>query len=183
MAQLALALAPCHVYTDDPDLTDAGFGQKRNWLGLIQSSDRAMKVDQAALLLAELTRWGWRKSAPWIRRQLREIGPLEVALGGTIGLLILSALPAAGHARLRQVIDTGERFIAGAGEVGVSAGLGMVAERARQSGNLVNSLVSAEPPSIEGWLAREFGLRGPLRVEEAVRDLRRCTGRNRCDAR
>lgn len=139
-AQLALALAPCHVYTDDPDLTEAGFGRERNWLGLIRSAERAMQVDQTMLLLAELARWGWRKVAPWIDRQIRETGPAEVMLGGTIGLLVLSALPAAGQARLGEAIEAGERFLAGAGEIGA--------------------------PSIEGVLARELASKGPLRVAE-----------------
>jgi hypothetical protein len=162
-AQLALTLAPCHVYTDDPDLTDAGFGQQRNWLRLIHSSDRAMKVDQSALLLAELVRWGWRRAAPWTERQLREIGPMEVLLGGAIGLLVLSALPASGLARLERTIEAGERFIAGAGELGASAGLGLLGERARQTGYLAQSLVPADPaPGIEARLARELAARGPL---------------------
>jgi hypothetical protein len=168
-AVLALALAPCHVYTDDPDLTDAGFGQQRNWLGLVRSAERAMQVDQTMLVLAELARWGWRKLAPWINRQIRETGPVEVMLGGAIGILVLSALPAAGHARLGEAIDAGERFLAGAGELGASAGLGLMVERARRSGNLVESLVRVEEPSVEGALARELASRGPLQLPELAR--------------
>jgi hypothetical protein len=161
-------LAPCHVYTDDPDLTEAGFGQERNRLGLVRSSERAMQVDQTMPVLAELGRWGWRKVSPWLDRQIRETGVAEVALGATIGVLVLCALPAAGHARLGQAIDVGEKLLVGAGEVGASAGLGLLGERARQSGNRVESLVPAEPASIEGSLARELASRGPLSLRDLV---------------
>lgn len=166
-AQLALLLAPCHVFTDDRDLTEAGFGQERNWLSLIRSAERTMQVDQTVLVIAELAKWGWRKLAPWVNRQPRETGPGEVILGAAIGMLAFSVLPAAGQVRLGQAIDAGERFIAGAGEIGASAGLGLLGERARQSGYLLESLVLAEKaPSLEARVARALALQGPLGVEE-----------------
>ncbi len=165
-AQLALLLAPCHVYTDDRDLTEAGFGQERNWLSLVRSAERTRQVDQTVLVIAELARWSWRKVAPWIDRHLRETGPGEVIVGAAIGLLALSALPAAGQVRLGQAIDAGERFIAGAGEIGASAGLGLLGERARQSEYLVESLVLAEKtPSLEARVARVLATQGPLGIE------------------
>jgi hypothetical protein len=173
-ARLALALAPCHVYTDDPDLTEAGFGTERNWLRLIRSSERAMHVDQTALITAELAKWGWRKLAPWLERRLRETGPMDVVLGAAIGVLILSVVPAGGMARLERSIDAGGRFLAGAGELGASAGLGLLGERARQTGYLSEHLVAGEPsPTEEARLARELASSGPLGLEELAATLAR----------
>jgi hypothetical protein len=166
-AQLALALAPCHVYTDDPDLTQAGFGQERNWLRLVRGAERTMQVDQAMLLAAELARWGWRKVAPWLGRQLRETRSTDVLLGGAIGVLTLSLLSTGGLERLGKTIDAGERFIAGAGELGASAGLGLLGERVRQTGFLSQCLVPADGTSSqEARLARELASRGPLELDE-----------------
>ncbi len=166
-AQLALLIAPCHVYTDDPDLTEAGFGNERNWLSLIRSAERTMQVDRTFLVAAELTKWGWRKVRPWLERNVREAGPVEVMLGGALGLAILTALRPAGQARLDQAVSGSGRFLAGAGELTARAGLGLAGERARHSGYLAGSLVPAQlMPTLEQQLARKLALEGPIETGE-----------------
>jgi predicted nucleic acid-binding protein len=166
-AQLALLLAPCHVYTDDPHLTNAGFGEARNWLSLAQTAERAMQVDRTVLAIVESTKWAWRKMRPWVERNFRELRPTDVMLGGALGLTLLAVLPPAGHAKLEQAINGGGRLLAGAGEVTTSAGLGLLGERARYGGYLAQTAVAPETPStLEQRLAREVALRGPLQAAE-----------------
>jgi predicted nucleic acid-binding protein len=166
-AQLALLLAPCHVYTDDPHLTEAGFGEPRNWLSLTQSAERAMRVDQTMLLIAEVTKLAWGKVRPWIERNRRELGSGEILIGVGLGLAVLTLLPPAGHAKIEQAAAGGGRLLSGAGELTASAGLGLVGERARHSGYLAEATVEAdETPTLEQSIARELALRGPLKVRE-----------------
>lgn len=166
-AQLALLIAPCHVYTDDPDLTEAGFGYKRNWLPLIRSAEKTMQVDRAFLVAAELTKLGWHKLRPWFKKNLREIGPGEAMIGTALGLAILMALPPAGQARLDQMISGGGRFLAGAGELTASAGLGLAGERVRHLGYLAESAVAPQSaPTLEQRLARKLALDGPIETRK-----------------
>lgn len=166
-AQLALLLAPCHVYTDDPHLTEAGFGEARNWLGLTRSAERAMQLDQTMLLIAELIEWAYGKAKPWIKRNVRELGVADVLLGLGLGLLVLMVLPPAGHAKLDQAIRDGRRALAKTGELTAGTGIGLLVERGRHQEYLASALVKAESmPTLEQRVARELALRGPLQVVE-----------------
>lgn len=166
-AQLALLLAPCHVYTDDSHLTEAGFGEARNWLSLAQSAERAMQLDQTMLLVAELIEWAYGKAKPWIKRNVRELGMADVLLGLGIGLLVLMVLPPAGHAKLDQAIRDGRRVLAKTSELTAGTGIGLLAERGRHQEYLASALVKAEStPTLEQRVARELALRGPLQVAE-----------------
>jgi hypothetical protein len=158
-AQLALLLAPCHVYTDDPDLIDAGFGQGRNWLGLVQSAQRAMEVDRAALMIAELAKAAWGRTKPWLARNARESTAGEVLVGVGIGFALLMLLPPVAQARLGDAIAGGGRVLAGAGELTASAGVGLLGERARHGGYLARTAVAPDPaPTLEQKIARELAL-------------------------
>jgi hypothetical protein len=77
------------------------------------------------------------------------------------------ALPPAGQARLDQMICGGGRFLAGAGELTASAGLGLAGERARHLGYLAESAVAPQSaPTLEQRLARKLALDGPIETRE-----------------
>lgn len=161
-AQLGLLLAPCHVYTDDPDLTEAGFGEARNWLQLARSAERTMQVDQTMLLLGALAKLGVSKLRARMERDFRQLRPIDLLLAGALGFAVLAVLPAAGHARLEQALNSGGRFLAGAGEIAANTGAGLLSERVRHGGYLAQTVVSAEAtPTLERRIGRELALRGP----------------------